>query len=111
MTADGRVRSLPAHRGPSALGPTTARICTAVALSAVSGQRSAVRNTQFLGKVSSHLNSTIRRYNSQLTFGYSSAKIMAATVGGMAEWSIAVVLKTIEAARSPGVRIPLPPLI
>ena len=27
----------------------------------------------------------------------------------MAEWSIAVVLKTTEAARSPGVRIPLPP--
>lgn len=30
--------------------------------------------------------------------------------GGMAEWTIAAVLKTAEAVRSPGVRIPLPPL-
>lgn len=30
-------------------------------------------------------------------------------VGGMAEWPIAAVLKTAEAERSPGVRIPLPP--
>jgi hypothetical protein len=29
--------------------------------------------------------------------------------GGMAEWSMAVVLKTIEPATVPGVRIPLPP--
>ena len=29
--------------------------------------------------------------------------------GGMAEWTMAMVLKTIVAARSPGVRIPLPP--
>ena len=28
----------------------------------------------------------------------------------MAEWSNAAVLKTVEASRSPGVRIPLPPL-
>ena len=31
--------------------------------------------------------------------------------GGMAEWSNAAVLKTVEASRSPGVRIPLPPLL
>jgi hypothetical protein len=30
--------------------------------------------------------------------------------GGMAERTIATVLKTVEASRSPGVRIPLPPL-
>ena len=29
--------------------------------------------------------------------------------GGMAEWTMATVLKTVVAARSPGVRIPLPP--
>ncbi len=29
--------------------------------------------------------------------------------GGMAEWSMAVVLKTTEPVRVPGVRIPLPP--
>jgi hypothetical protein len=29
--------------------------------------------------------------------------------GGMAEWTMASVLKTDVAARSPGVRIPLPP--
>src|SRR5262245_13453110 len=29
--------------------------------------------------------------------------------GGMAEWSMAVVLKTTEPGRVPGVRIPLPP--
>ena len=31
-------------------------------------------------------------------------------LGGMAEWTMATVLKTVVAARSPGVRIPLPPL-
>lgn len=30
--------------------------------------------------------------------------------GGMAEWSIAAVLKTVEVSKPPGVRIPLPPL-
>src|SRR4029450_10544231 len=30
--------------------------------------------------------------------------------GGMAEWSMAVVLKTTVAERLPGIRIPLPPL-
>ena len=31
------------------------------------------------------------------------------TCGGVAEWLNAVVLKTIESARAPGVRIPPPP--
>ena len=38
------------------------------------------------------------------------AQAWDAEQGGMAEWTIAAVLKTAEAARSPGVRIPLPPL-
>ncbi len=31
-------------------------------------------------------------------------------LGGVAEWSIAAVLKTVEHVSVPGVRIPLPPL-
>ncbi len=34
----------------------------------------------------------------------------AVEIGGMAEWTMAAVLKTVVAVRSPGVRIPLPPL-
>ena len=35
--------------------------------------------------------------------------VVASERGGMAEWSMAVVLKTTVPARVPGVRIPLPP--
>ena len=34
----------------------------------------------------------------------------AVVFGGMAEWTMAAVLKTVVAFGSPGVRIPLPPL-
>ena len=37
-------------------------------------------------------------------------KSLKAPLGGVAEWSIAAVLKTVEPLRVPGVRIPLPPL-
>jgi hypothetical protein len=35
--------------------------------------------------------------------------VRATESGGMAEWTMAVVLKTTVAVMSPGVRIPLPP--
>ena len=39
----------------------------------------------------------------------ASGEINSLNRGGMAEWTMATVLKTVVAARSPGVRIPLPP--
>jgi hypothetical protein len=39
------------------------------------------------------------------------ADVRFAKAGGMAEWSMAVVLKTTVPERAPGVRIPLPPPI
>lgn len=38
------------------------------------------------------------------------SKYVEAVLGGVAEWSIAAVLKTVVLVRVPGVRIPLPPL-
>lgn len=40
---------------------------------------------------------------------YAIMIIVYFKLGGMAEWFNAMVLKTIEVARLPGVRIPLPP--
>ena len=40
----------------------------------------------------------------------ASEKCVKARFGGVAEWSIAAVLKTVVPVRVPGVRIPLPPL-
>ncbi len=36
-------------------------------------------------------------------------KVLLATIGGLAEWSIATVLKTVVRESGPGVRIPRPP--
>ena len=44
-----------------------------------------------------------------LRFDAKRFTLRVSPIGGMAEWSMAVVLKTTVPGRVPGVRIPLPP--
>ena len=50
-----------------------------------------------------------QRFESSLCTKLSSLKNKTSYNGGLAEWSIAAVLKTVVPARAPGVRIPHPP--
>src|SRR6187402_1788451 len=56
----------------------------------------------------------LKSYAQTARFSHASGAMLSSAIGsrgGMAEWSMAVVLKTTEPGRVPGVRIPLPPPI